>query len=131
MTGTPTAAALAEAREIVAQHEEDRFSPHLPGRRAQELLLNAIAAALDRARAEREWRTIETAPKDGRKALVFRPLAEKSGDCRVAVKRLIGGNNHCWESTVPAGQKPTNPTDGACHVTHWMDIPPPPPKSAP
>jgi hypothetical protein len=72
------------------------------------------------------WQPIETAPKDGRLALVYRPLALQSGDQPVAVKRLIGGNNHCWESTVPKGQKPTNPTDGSCHVTHWMPIPEPP-----
>lgn len=27
-----------------------------------------------------EWQPIETAPKDGRKALVYRPLAENSSD---------------------------------------------------
>lgn len=73
-----------------------------------------------------EWQPIKTAPKDGRLALVYRPLAHTSGDQPVDVKRLIGGNHHCWDSTVPAGEKPTNPTDGACHVTHWMAIPEPP-----
>ena len=72
------------------------------------------------------WQPIETAPSDGRKALVYRPMAHLSGDEPVAVKRLTGGNNFCWEKTVPAGHKPTNPTDGACHVTHWMPLPPPP-----
>ena len=69
------------------------------------------------------WLPIETAPSDGRIALVYRPLARNSKDDPVAVKRLIGGNRHCWESTVPDGAAPTNPTDGACHVTHWMPIP--------
>lgn len=73
-----------------------------------------------------DWRPIKTAPSDGQLALVYRPLALKSGDEPVTVKRLIGGNNHCWESTVPKGKKPTNPTDGSCHVTHWMPIPDPP-----
>lgn len=73
-----------------------------------------------------EWQPIKTAPKDGRRALVYRPLASESSDETVAVKRLIGGKNHCWPCTVPKGQKPTNPTDGACHVTHWMPIPEPP-----
>lgn len=75
-----------------------------------------------------DWLPIETAPRDGRLAIVYRPLAENSGDQPVAVKRMIGGNNHCWQSTVPPGCRPTNPTDGACHVTHWMPIPAPPPK---
>jgi hypothetical protein len=72
------------------------------------------------------WQPIATAPSDGRLALVCRPLADNSGDAIVAIKRLIGGNNHCWDCTVPPGATPTNPTDGACHVTHWMPIPDPP-----
>lgn len=70
------------------------------------------------------WLPIETAPCDGRKALVYRPLAENSGDERIAVKRLTGSrSNHCWDKTVPPGETPCNPTDGACHVTHWMPLP--------
>ncbi|MFB2891041.1 hypothetical protein [Aeromonas veronii] len=70
------------------------------------------------------WLPIETAPRDGRKALVYRPLAENSGDERIAVKRLTGGqSNNCWDKTVPPGATPCNPTDGACHVTHWMPLP--------
>lgn len=69
------------------------------------------------------WRPIETAPDDGRFALVFRPLARNSSEETVAVKRLIGGNNFCWGFTVPDGETATNPTDGACHVTHWMPLP--------
>lgn len=72
------------------------------------------------------WRPIETAPGDGRKALVFRPLAHLTNDEPVAVKRLVGSNNHCWSRTVPDGQEPCNPTDGSCHVTHWMPLPAPP-----
>lgn len=70
------------------------------------------------------WLPIETAPRDGRKALVYRPLAENSGDERIAVKRLTSGrSNNCWDKTVPPGETPCNPTDGACHVTHWMPLP--------
>lgn len=72
------------------------------------------------------WRPIETDPRDGRLALVFRPLARLTSDEPVAVKRLIGGNNHCWPRTVPEGHEPNNPTNGACHVTHWMPLPTPP-----
>lgn len=73
-----------------------------------------------------EWQPIETAPKDGRMALVYRPLARNSHDEPVAIKQLTGGNNHCWDCTVPHGETPTNPTDGACHATHWMPLPEPP-----
>ena len=73
-----------------------------------------------------DWLPIETAPKDGRLAIVYRPLAHTSGDQPVTIKRLVGGNRFCWDTTVPEGSVPTNPTDGACHVTHWMPIPEPP-----
>ncbi len=73
-----------------------------------------------------EWMPIDTAPQDGRMALVYRPLAGNSNDQVVVVARLIGGNNHCWGSTVPEGCTPTNPTDRSCHVTHWAPIPEPP-----
>lgn len=69
------------------------------------------------------WLPITTAPDDGREAIVYRPLAKESGDKPVAVKRMVGGNNFCWEQTVPEGEIPTNPTDGACHATHWMPLP--------
>ena len=70
-----------------------------------------------------EWMPIETAPRDGRKALVYRPLARNSGDEPVAIKRLVDTDNTCWDCTVPAGSTPCNPTDGSCHVTHWMPLP--------
>ena len=76
--------------------------------------------------ADDGWRDIATAPKDGRKALVYRPLAHLTHDEPVAVKRLVEGNQHCWPRTVPAGEKPYNPTDGSCHVTHWRPLPAPP-----
>ena len=77
-------------------------------------------------KAHFDWMPIETAPTDGREALVFRPLAHKSGDSHIAIKRLTGGNTGCWGHTVPAGQTPVNPTDGYCHTTHWMPLPAPP-----
>lgn len=73
-----------------------------------------------------EWQPISTAPRDGRKALVYRPLARNSHDEPVTVKRLIEGNHYCWPGTVPPGAEPNNPTDGSCHVTHWMPLPTPP-----
>jgi hypothetical protein len=90
------------------------------------VLEGAITAALDTERSKTQWQDISTAPKDGRRALVYRPLARNSQDEPIAMKRLIGGNHHCWECTVPEGAEPMNPTDGACHVTHWMPLPPAP-----
>lgn len=69
------------------------------------------------------WQPIKSAPSDGRLALVYRPLAQITHDEPVTVKRLVGGNHRCWPSTVPEGQEPFNPTDGCCHVTHWMPLP--------
>lgn len=74
-----------------------------------------------------DWQPIETAPRDGRMALVFRPLARVTHDEPVALKRLVGGNSYCWPATVPSGSEPCNPTDGSCHVTHWQPLPEPPP----
>lgn len=73
-----------------------------------------------------DWQPIETAPRDGRIAIVYRPLARESHDEPVALKRLVEYDNHCWPCTVPKGQTPFNPTDGLCHVTHWMPLPNPP-----
>jgi len=72
------------------------------------------------------WRDIATAPRDGSDALVYRPLARLTNDEPVAIRRLIGGDNYSYERTVPKGEKPCNPTDGSCHVTHWMPLPAPP-----
>lgn len=69
------------------------------------------------------WRPISEAPKDGRMALVFRPLAHITHDQPVEIKRLVDRNNFCWPATVPAGSAPCNPTDGLCHVTHFMLLP--------
>jgi hypothetical protein len=76
-----------------------------------------------------EWQDISTAPKDGRMAIYYRPLAHLTNDPHVAVKRSMSSNQQCWSATVPEGQEPTNPTDGSCHCTHWMPIPPPPKNS--
>ena len=90
-------------------------------------IVQSIVSSIDSVLAGKlpgAWLPIETAPHDGRKALVYRPLAENSGDERIAVKRLTGGrSNSCWDKTVPPGETPCNPTDGACHVTHWMPLP--------
>lgn len=68
----------------------------------------------------------ERLPEVGQSCLFYRPLARNSHDEPIAIKRFTGGNSHCWDSTVPSGSEPYNPTDGACHVTHWMPLPEPP-----
>lgn len=86
-----------------------------------------MTAPVSPSQPSTEWLPIETAPRDGRLAIVYRPLAANSGDQPVAIKRLAKGNHFCWDTTVPEGSNPFNPTsDGSCHVTHWMPIPEPP-----
>ncbi len=85
----------------------------------------SMRAALEAA-MKAAWRPASECPSDGSMIIAYRPLALKSGDEPVALKRAIGGNRHCWPSTVPAGEKPFNPTDGACHVTLFMPLPPAP-----
>lgn len=83
---------------------------------------NRLRAALQQPAVE-DWQPIETAPKDGSFALVYRPLAHMTNDENICVKRMIGGDNYCWDATVPAGELPKNPTNGSCHCTHWMPLP--------
>lgn len=85
---------------------------------AMRVALEAIAPML-----APQWRPISTIPTDGRRVLVFRPLAERTNDQPIAIKRTRGWNEWCWPETVPSGAKSTNPTDGACHATHWMPLP--------
>lgn len=74
-----------------------------------------------------DWISVdERLPEVGQRCIFYRPLARKSSDEPVAVKRFTGGNRYCWDSTVPSGSEPYNPTDGSCHVTHWMPLPDPP-----
>jgi hypothetical protein len=73
-----------------------------------------------------EWQPIETAPKDGRAIVVFRPLAHLTRDEVVRIVNTRPDNQYCWEATVPDGDEPWNYTDGLCHCSHWMPIPDPP-----
>ena len=65
----------------------------------------------------------EKLPPVGEQCLFYRPLAEQSGDNVVAVKTAMKIGQHCWSNTVPDGETPCNPSNGACHVTHWMPLP--------
>lgn len=73
-----------------------------------------------------EWQPIETAPRDGTRILLYRPLAERTNDDPIDIKRGVPRNSHCWEETIPPGMDATNYTDGACKATHWMPLPEPP-----
>lgn len=70
-----------------------------------------------------KWQPIETAPRDGTKILLYRPLAEKTNDEPIDIKRGVPRDNGCWEETIPAGLSAENYTDGACRATHWMPLP--------
>ena len=77
-----------------------------------------------------EWQPIETIPTNGEEVLVFRPLAYKTNDPIITIAKTETENRWCWPETVPEGVSPTNPTNRACHVSHWMPLPPPPKESA-
>jgi len=70
-----------------------------------------------------EWQPIETAPKDGTRILLYRPLAERTNDDPIEIKRGVPRDEGCWEETIPPGMDATNYTDGACKATHWMPLP--------
>ncbi len=67
----------------------------------------------------------EQLPPAGNACVFYRPLADKSGDRVIAVKTATKDNKNCWKDTVPDGDEPCNPSDGCCHVTHWMIVEPP------
>ena len=69
-----------------------------------------------------DWQPIETIPRDGREVIVYRPLAHLTNDPNITIARTETENRWCWPETVPEGMTPTNPTNLACHCTHWMPI---------
>ena len=74
-----------------------------------------------------EWiKCSEQMPEAGDTCLFYRPLAENTGDEVMAIKIAKNDDGQCWNQTVPDGELPCNPTNGYCHVTHWMPLPPPP-----
>lgn len=73
-----------------------------------------------------DWQPIETAPRDGTRILLYRPLADRTNDDKIDIKRGVPRDNSCWEETIPPGMDATNYTDGACKATHWMPLPEPP-----
>lgn len=69
------------------------------------------------------WLPIETAPRDGSEVLLFRPLAQKTGDPVVTIRKSVPRQNCVWSTTIPPECDGKNYTDGSCYATHWMPIP--------
>ena len=69
------------------------------------------------------WMPIETAPRDGSMVLLYRPLAGKTQDPVVTIRRSVQHERHVWEVTIPPGCDGKNFTEGSCYATHWMPIP--------
>lgn len=73
-----------------------------------------------------EWQDIATAPRDGTMVLLYRPLAHRSHDPHIAMRRTTSYARHCFAATVPDGADGKNFTEGACYATHWQPLPEPP-----
>lgn len=58
------------------------------------------------------WYPIDTAPTDGSFNIYYRPLAHRTNDYAIAIKSAKA-ENFCWTQTVPDGESPKNPTNGA------------------
>lgn len=82
-----------------------------------------IKDQFDRLRNDRQWQPIETAPRDGTRILLYRPLAETTHDDIIDIKRGMPSDQTCWAKTIPQGMDSTNYTDGYCKPTHWMPLP--------
>ena len=91
----------------------------------QSKIIEKLQAA--KAQAAPQWIPVgERLPPVGEQCLFYRPLANKSGDKIIAVKTAMPDGQFCWDNTVPDGETPCNPSNGSCHVTHWMPLPAPP-----
>ena len=77
-----------------------------------------------KAQAVPQWIPVsERLPPVGDQCLFYRPLANKSGDKIIAIKTAMPNGQFCWTDTIPDGEIQCNPSDGSCHVTHWMPLP--------
>jgi hypothetical protein len=77
-----------------------------------------------KAHAVPRWIPVsERMPPVGERCLFYRPLADNSGDNVITVKTAMKNGQHCWTNTVPDGEELCNPSNGACHVSHWMPLP--------
>ena len=76
-------------------------------------------SALLASPAGQGWQPIETAPKDGRQILAFRPTAPAYGDDQIVICRTTAAKNFAWDGG-------DNYTDRANTATHWQPLPSPP-----
>lgn len=66
------------------------------------------------------WIPIKDAPRDGRLAWVYRPLAKNVGLPLIIQAQLLARDDWpVWDCTVPHGMRATNPTSSTCHVSHY------------
>ncbi len=98
------------------------FEAELAAMRAEnaELREDLVRSSEDMGRicAERQWRPIETAPKDGTEILLF-------GACSINGQRYARGahvgwrgpDDSCWDTRDPEAE---------CDATHWQPLPEPP-----
>lgn len=94
----------------------------------QDAVLHEARKALDAAILKHMggWRPIESIPKDGRKVMLYRPLAGESNDPVISIRRTTSTSQHCWPDTIPPGCDAQNFTEGCCYATHWQPLPEPP-----
>jgi hypothetical protein len=120
-------ASLSEISEALGIDEESAMCAN-----GNELILDAIAELKsprletpEQGEADRRdaWQPIETIPRDGREVLVYRPLAYKTNDPVITIATTETEDRWCWPDTVPERCNPTNPTNRACHCSHWMPLP--------
>jgi hypothetical protein len=115
----------SELREALEQW--DHFQPYITTPQIVTLaneMAEAIRGAISRHAQDAEgWRPIETAPKDGTVVLLYRPLAERTLDPVMTIRKTTANPRHCWPATIPEGADGLNFTEGSCFATHWMPIP--------
>ena len=91
-----------------------------------QMAIAALRSATGDGGEAKRWLAIATAPRDGTKVLLYRPLAGESNDPVVTIRRTFSTSTHCWPDTIPPGCDGQNFTEGSCYATHWMPLPAPP-----
>ncbi len=120
---TDITARLAGTRQAFTKWLDSNLSPFSTANEVN-AAWRGWRAALAAYESERVgWQPIETAPKDGTLILLYRPLAGRTNDPVIAIKRGVPRDTGCWEETVPHGMDDSNYTDGCCKATHWMPLP--------
>lgn len=118
---------MREALEKIASGEEEEYdeelrAPVIVPMDAERLsdIARAALSALPRAEADDGWRTIESAPKDGTRLLVFGGGADKVEVC--AWCERVGA----WDLDHTMLEDWDNQPDGYSRPSHWRPLPAPP-----